>query len=137
MSHDDIRIGTLVKAEKDAPGTIEQLLTHGFESFELVFWRHIDDVDLEKLARDVGQVLDATGNTAVISSLGIYGNPLTDEQTARDFARLIDAAESFGCDLVCGFTGRIPDTPVPESLPRFREVFGPLVRRAEDRKSVV
>ena len=34
MSHDDIRIGTLVKAEDNAAHTIEQLVSHGFESFE-------------------------------------------------------------------------------------------------------
>ena len=133
MSHDDIRIGTLVKAEDDAADTIGQLLSHDFESFELVFWRHIGDVDLEELAEDVRRTLDVAGNTAVISALGLYGNPLIDEQTAADFARLIDAAESFDCDLVCGFTGRIPDKSVPESLGPLKQVFGPLVKRAEDR----
>ncbi len=133
MSHDDIRIGTLVKAEDNAAHTIEQLLPHGFESFEIVFWRHIDEVDLDRLAEDVRRVLDAAGNTAVISALGLYGNPLIDERTATDLARLIDAAESFDCNLICGFTGRIPDKPVPESLGPLKQVFGPLVKRAEDR----
>ena len=131
--HDDIRIGTLVQAESDPAGYIRKIIPHGFESFELTFGQHVGDVGLEKLAEDVGRVLEESGNTAVISSLGIYGNPLVDEQTAGDWARLIDVAGRFGCDLVCGFTGRIPNRPVPESLPRFKQVFEPLVRRAEDR----
>src|SRR5262249_43401149 len=47
--------------------------------------------------------------------------------------RLIDSAELFGCKMVCGFTGRMTDQPVPESLPAFKQVFGPLARQAEDR----
>ena len=35
--------------------------------------------------------------------------------------------------MVCGFTGRIVNRPIPESIPRFQEVFAPLARRAEDR----
>lgn len=88
---------------------------------------------LEELAGQVRRAIDASGSPAVISSLGCYGNPLTDEETARDLGRLIDEAWRFDCRLVCGFTGRLPDRPVPESLPRFKEVWQPLVRRAEDR----
>jgi sugar phosphate isomerase/epimerase len=132
-AHDDVRIGTLVFADRDPAGYIRQILPHGFESFELTFGHHVGEIDLERLAEDVGRVLDESGNRAVISALGVYGNPLTDERTAADWARLIDAVGRFGCGLVCGFTGRVPNRPVPESLPRLAEVFGPLVRRAEDR----
>jgi len=132
-AHDDIRIGTLVQAAENAAGYIRQILPHGFESFQLTFWKYIGEINPSELARDVKEVLDAAGNTAVISSLGIYGNPLIDRQTADDWARLIDAADSFGCRMVCGFAGRIPDRPVPESMPTFKEVFQPLVKRAEDR----
>ena len=59
------------------------------------------------------------GSDAVISCLGIYGNPLLNDDLARQardgFYQLIDAAESFGCNLVCGFTGRIPDVPIDQS----------------------
>jgi sugar phosphate isomerase/epimerase len=68
-----------------------------------------------------------------ISGLGVYGNPLVDEQTAADWSRLIAAAEGFGCDLVAGFAGRLTDQPVPASIPRFQQVFEPLARQAEER----
>jgi sugar phosphate isomerase/epimerase len=58
---------------------------------------------------------------------------LTSPETVTDWERLIDAAERFGCDVVAGFTGRIAGRPVPESLPRFAEVFGPLAGRAASR----
>lgn len=131
--HEDIRIGTLIKAEQAPVEYLRQILPHGFESFELVFKRHLGEVDLPRLAQEVRRVLDAAGGGAIISALGLYGNPLVDPQTAADFARLIDAAELFDCRVVCGFTGRIPGTPVPESLPAFTQVFGQFVRRAEDR----
>lgn len=131
--HDDIRIGTLVKVESTVIEYLRQILHHGFESFELVFKRHIGDVDLHRLADEVRRALEEAGTGAVVSSLGLYGNTLVDEQTAADFARLVDSAELFGCKLVCGFSGRIPGTPVPESLPAFKQVFGDLVRRAEGR----
>lgn len=133
MSHDDIRIGTLVKADCNPVSYIRQILPYGFESFQLTFPDVLDGIDLKQLAADVRAVLDEQASGAVISSLGIYGNPLVDARVAEGFAALIDAAEAFGCALVCGFTGRIVNRPVPESLPKFGEVFGPLARRAEDR----
>ena len=125
--HDDIRIGTLVKVADNTADYIRQIVPHGFECFQLTFGHHVG-VDLKRLAEELRGVL----GTAAISALGLYGNPLTDPQTARDWAALIDAAELFGCKLVCGFTGRIPGRPVPESLPEFKRVFAPLVRRAEN-----
>lgn len=131
--HEDIRIGTLVKAERNAASYITQILPYGFESFQLTFWRHLGEINLKQLAVDVGQSLEQAGGSAVISSLGIYGNPLEDEETARGFGRLIDAAELFGCRLVCGFAGRLVNQPVPASMARFKQVFTPLAKQAEDR----
>ena len=85
------------------------------------------------MAAAIRGVLDESGGTAIISALGIYGNPLTSEETVRDWSRLIDAAEQFGCRLVCGFTGRVPGSPVPESMPPLKRVFEPLLQQAEDR----
>src|SRR5690349_3535667 len=125
MPHDDIRIGTLVQAENRPAETIRQILPHGFESFQLTFPGRIDGLDLDRIAEDVRRVLEAQGNAAIISAVGIYGNPLVDEHTAQGFAALIDAAPRFGTRLVCGFTGRIVNRPVPDSLPAFKQVFSP------------
>ena len=56
--HEDIRIGTLVKAERNAASYIKQILPYGFESFQLTFWRHLGEVNLKQLAVDVGQSLE-------------------------------------------------------------------------------
>ena len=136
-SHDDIRIGTIVPAHDRAAEVIARLLPHGFETFQLSFGRTVGDFDLARLASEVRRILEAhqpsDGLPRRISSLGVYGNPLVSPETVADWERLIDASGLFACDIVSGFAGRIPGRPVPESLPRFAEVFGPLARRAEDR----
>lgn len=128
-SHHDIRIGTLVQAGAGAP-YIKQILPHGFESFQIFIWQHIGNVDLEGIAP---KVLEACGDAATISSIGMFGNPLTDEQTRRDWERCIDACELFGCDIVAGFAGALDGQSVPDALPRYREVWSELARRAEDK----
>ncbi|HVX12274.1 MAG TPA: sugar phosphate isomerase/epimerase family protein [Pirellulales bacterium] len=133
MAHDDIRIGTLVKADRDPISYLKQILPYGFESFQLTFPSVLGGMDVKQLATDVRAVLNEQGSNAVISSVGIYGNPLVDPRVADGFVTLIDAADAFGCKLVCGFAGRIVDRPVPESMSKFREVFTPLAKRAEDR----
>ena len=138
LAHDDIRIGTLVPAHDRTPDVIRQLLPHGFETFQISFGKSLGDVDLAAFATAVRGVLQShsTGPHDLpprISAIGVYGNPLTSPETVRDWERLIDAADAFGCDVVSGFAGRITGRPVPESFGPFGEVFRPLAGRAADR----
>ncbi|MBM3189311.1 MAG: sugar phosphate isomerase/epimerase [Chloroflexi bacterium] len=135
-NHQDIRLGTLVRGNiADPADYIHQILPYGFESFQLFFWQTLGGVDLPSLAAKVNAALADSG--AIISSLGIFGNPLesgpTDMQTLRDWEACIDHAHLFGCDIVAGFTGRLRGKPLDASIPRFREVFGELARRAADK----
>lgn len=132
-----IRIGTIVNAGtgKDPAGYIRQILPYGFESFALMFWQTVGDTNFRKLAREVNETLADSG--AVISSLGIFGNPLASDPAAkenvRSWRKCIDAAHLFGCDLVTGFAGRVVDKPIDQSMKRYAQVFGPLGKRAADR----
>ncbi len=127
----DIRIGTTVGKGPRTAEYMRYLLPYGFESFQINFWRVVD-TDLSRLADEVASTLEGTG--ATISSLGIYGNPLgelpEDEATRKGWEDCIDAAAKFGCDIVCGFAGRVRGRSVSQSVERFREVFGPLCDRA-------
>ncbi|MFD3260773.1 sugar phosphate isomerase/epimerase family protein [Paenibacillus lentus] len=129
-----LRIGTLVGGQ-DAVRVIPQILPHGFESFSLTFWQTTGGIDLAELAKQVREIVDEHG--VVISSIGVFGNPLTGEgdnaDTLASWERAIDHAHLFGADIVSGFTGRLTDRPIDESLPRFKEVFGELAKRAADR----
>jgi sugar phosphate isomerase/epimerase len=121
-------MGTIVQAKAGA-NYIKQILPYGFESFQLMFWQEIGDIELE---RSAGEIREAMGDKAVISSLGMFGNPLQSDDVARDFGRCIEAAHLFGCDIVAGFAGAIEGQPMPESMPQFKKVWGELAKRAED-----
>ena len=135
MTAPDIRIGTLVSAGMKAPEYIRQILPHGFESFSLTFWQTTKGVDWKKLADGVNATLKGSG--AVISSLGVFGNPLEDgaidKETLQGWKDAIDNAHLFNCDIVAGFTGRLRDKPIDESMPQFKKVFTPLTKRAADK----
>lgn len=127
-----LRIGTLVGGQ-DAVRVIPQIAPHGFESFSLTFWQTTGELDLKETAKRVRELSEQHG--FVISSLGIFGNPLTGAgescDTLASWERLIDHASLFGTDIVSGFTGRLTGRTIDESIPRFGEVFGELARRAE------
>jgi sugar phosphate isomerase/epimerase len=129
MSHQDIRLGTIAHLNPGTANYIRQILPHGFESFQLFAWGKLPEIDLE---RSAGEIREAIGDKATISSMAMFGNPLQDETTARDFGRCIDAARKhFNCDIVAGFVGAIDDKPVPDSIPQFRKVWTELAKRAE------
>jgi sugar phosphate isomerase/epimerase len=129
-----IRIGTMVKANAHDPAAyVRQILPHGFESIEPYFWQVINK-DLPRLA---GELREAIGDRdVVIDTLGMFGNPLENEEldiaTLEGWKALIDNAHLFGARTVAGFTGRIRGRPIEDSLPRFKELWGELTRRAAD-----
>ncbi len=135
LSKEAIRIGTLVRGKSGIEDYIRQLLPHGFESFSIMFWQTLGDTDLTEMAVRVKDALADTG--VIISSLSIFGNPLEhteiDLTTLKAWEQIIDHAHLFGTDLVTGFSGRLRDKPIPDSIPRFKTVFGELVKRAEDK----
>lgn len=139
MAHDDLRIGTLAGKGAKTPQYLEAILPLGFESFQINFWQVLPpEVTLKQLAKQVHAVLDAApdlpdGKRPIISSLGMFGNPLQDASCAKAWAACIDACRDFGCDLVCGFAGAIEGKPVPESIKQYKKVFGPLAKRAADK----
>lgn len=134
-NHQDIRIGTLVNRGMGSGEYIRQILPQGFESFSITFWQTTKGIDFPKLADEVDAALDGSG--AIISSIGIFGNPLENQpldiETLEGFKQCIDNAHLFGCDIVAGFTGRLRGLPIHKSLPRYKEVWSELAARAADK----
>jgi sugar phosphate isomerase/epimerase len=130
-----IRIGTMAGKGLETPSYIKALIPLGFESFQINFWKELGGVHLPSLAEALKPVME--GSDTIISSLAVFGNPLgdteTDAITRHAWEEAIDHASLFGCTLVCGFAGRVRGRPVPDSIPRFKEVFGSLAQRAADR----
>ena len=135
MATEQIRIGTLVQGKPGIEEYIRQILPYDFESFAITFWQTLGKTDLKEMAKRVHDVLVDTG--VVINCVSIFGNPLEqgdiDLETLRGWEQLIDHAHLFGTNMVSGFTGRLRGKPIPESIPRFKKVFGEFVKRAEDR----
>ena len=132
----DVRIGTMVKGNLPDPAAyVRSILPHGFESIQPYFWQTLGGKDIPRLA---GEIRNAIGDAdVVVGALGMFGNPLEDKdldrETLKGWQTLIDNAHLFGTDIVTGFTGRVRGKPLPESLPRFKEVWGDLAKRAADK----
>lgn len=129
----DIYLGTLVQVNENTESYLKQIIPYGFESFAFTFGHNVAAKrDPEELAEKIMPMLDEAG--IKVGAISIFGNPLnTDEkaeQTRKDLARLIECAHLFHTDVVTGFTGRVVNAPVPESIPRFKEVWTPLVEKA-------
>ena len=129
----DIKIGTMVQADV-AEFLIPQLIPHGFESFALFFWHNTDNFNLEEFGKKINDIVKKHG--CVISCLSVFGDKTfhetsDGESTRNTWNKLIESAKYFETDMVSGFTGRIKDTPVEESIPKFKEVFTPIAKTAQ------
>ena len=106
---------------------LRKLIALGFERFTLNYWHSFNGVDPARLAEEVRPVAEA--GKVKISAVSLFGNPLPENEegeVAREsIAHLIDCAPLFGCDIVSGFTCRLPDVPIPENIARFKEVRHP------------
>lgn len=124
-------IGTLVKGDEQPELAIRQLAAQGFESFSIMYWGRVSG-DLARTSSEVCKAASETGT--VLSSVAVYGNPLSGDEagaTTQDgIAALLEYAPRFGCPLVSCFAGRVPGTAVPASIEPWKAVFGPLAERA-------
>jgi len=119
----------------------------GFDCVELMCWpagaadrryagvTHIDVARLDSGA--AAKVRELTQRTGVaISGLGYYPNPLSPDAEHREtasahLAKVIDAAALLGVGVVNTFIGRDPAKTIAAQWPMVKEVFSPLVARAE------
>lgn len=125
-----IDIGTCIKGRK-ALEWIPVMTDIGYECVAINFHMTTDGIDIKELAP---KVLEKLGDSGVyVASIGYYCNPLQSEEQRKTLEYFIDCAHDFGTDMVSTFAGAIEGDSVPNAIPRFKEVFGELCRRAEDR----
>jgi len=125
-----IKIGTLVDGFSVLKW-VPKLIENKFECFVLNYWENTGDTDFSELSKKVKDAIGGSGLT--VSTLSVYTNPLRDENRIKEWEKCIDSAHLFGCDIVTGFTGRIDDKSVPDNIPKFKEVFTELAKRAQDK----
>jgi sugar phosphate isomerase/epimerase len=122
----------------------------GFDCVELMCWPKgqaerryagVTHVDVSEFtAAAAARVRETMAGAGVaISGLGYYPNPLAaDRAEAQVYVdhlrKVILAAELLGLGRVNTFVGRDPSRSIEENWPRFREVWGPLVRFAEEHR---
>lgn len=131
-----IRIGTMIAASGGAASErIGQIAHLGFESFEPFFWQTTNGQNLAELGKRCRDAID--GRDIDIQAIGMFGNPLEDQsldrETLQGWKDCIDNAHHFGATVVAGFTGRLRGKPLTDSLPRYREVWSDLAKRAADK----
>jgi sugar phosphate isomerase/epimerase len=121
---------------------------NNFATIELMCWpkgkaerryagvTHVDVVDFtQEAATSVNQIVSDAGLT--ISGLGYYPNPLApDKEEAQVYSdhlkQVIKAAQRLGVGVVNTFIGRDWTKSVDDNWPRFKEVWPPLIKFAED-----
>lgn len=123
-----IDIGTCIPGPR-ALDWIPHMAKAGFECVALNFHMSTDGIEITELAPKVKELLDGTG--VYVASIGFYCNALQYEDHQKTLEHFIDSAHLFGTDMVSTFAGGLEGQSVEDSMPRFKEVFGELARRAE------
>ena len=125
-----IKIGTLAGGDQ-AVQWMPKFIEYGFESIAISYFGSSGDADFGELAK---KVKDAIGDSGIIiSTVGVFCNALRDEAGIKEWEKCIDNARAFGSDLVTGFAGRLDDVSVDKNIPRYKEVFTELAKRAQDK----
>ncbi|MGI6173692.1 MAG: sugar phosphate isomerase/epimerase family protein [Christensenellales bacterium] len=125
-----ILIGTCIPGNYAAQW-LPSMVEAGFECFSINFHMGFHDIDPKENAKQVKDILAESGKT--VSTLGCYTNPLMYEEHVRELERAIDSASLYGAKNVSTFAGAIEGKSVEYAMPRFKEVFTELCKRAEDK----
>jgi len=125
-----IKIGTIIQGNK-YKNQLPSFLEHGFETFQLNWHMELEGADLVTMSQDCKRLLSGTGKE--ISTLGYYCNPLENPQQLENLKYVIDSAPLYGATTVGTFAGALDGQPVEAAIPKFKEVFSELAKRAQDR----
>lgn len=127
---EQIKIGTIVNGSKYKK-QLAECVKYGFETFQINWHMELGGANLEEMARDCEEILEGSGKK--ITTIGLYCNPLTNESHLENLKYVIDSAPLFGATTVGTFAGALEGEPVEAAIPRFREVFSELAKRAADK----
>jgi sugar phosphate isomerase/epimerase len=146
-----IRLGLVsaILPELSLAEVLELCARERFECVELMCWpvgradrryAGVTHIDVTALGEDHGAQLkqQLARSGVAVSALGYYSNvlspdPRESEATLEHLRRVIIAAQVLGIGLVNTFIGRDWTRSLGENWSRFREVWPPLIRFAEER----
>ncbi|MDF2538154.1 MAG: hypothetical protein K0S76_1175 [Herbinix sp.] len=125
-----IQIGTCIPGNV-APQWLPHFIKEGFETVSINFHMSLEGMDLEELSK---KVMDMIGDSGVkVTTLGLYCNPIQNEEDVKQLEYCIEKAELFGAKNISTFAGAYEGRPVEEAIPAFGRVFRELIKRAADR----
>jgi len=124
---DQIKIGTCVPGE-DIFKWIPFLIENKFETLEVYYTFSLKGADFVEMSKKVKEQLADTG--IQVSSVGFYCNPLQSQEQKKELEYCIDHASLFGAKSVNTFAGAFEGGRVEEAMPKFKEVFTELTKRA-------
>lgn len=124
----NIKVGTCVKGEEIFT-VLPDIIKAGFETIEIYYNHGLQGANLLELSKKVNDMI--TESEIVVSSIGLYVNPLQYESQKKELEYCIDNARRFGAQSVSTFAGAIEGRSVEENMPEFKKVFGELVKRDE------
>jgi sugar phosphate isomerase/epimerase len=147
-----IRIGfvSAILADQTFEEVISFAAESGYSCVEIMCWptgkaerryagvTHIDVTNLSK--KKVDSIQNLLKEKAVnISGLGYYPNPLeADDKNATAYIehikKVIDAANQLGLENVNTFIGRDHQRNLDDNFEKFKKLWPPIVKHAEDRK---
>ena len=127
---EQIRIGTCIPGTR-AVDWLPPMIQAGFECCAINFHMSLEGTDLADLAVKVKDILGDSG--VYVSTVGYYCNPLQYEEHEKTLEYVIDSAALFGAKNVGTFAGAFEGESVEAAMPKFKEVFGRLAKRAEDK----
>lgn len=130
MKMKQIEIGTCI------PGTMaEKWIPHmvdaGFECVAINFHMSLEGTDLKKLAEKVRGLLDGTG--VRVATLGYYCNAIQNPEHWETLRHVVEMAPLFGAPMVSTFAGAYEGKSVEAAMPKFKEVFTDISKRAADK----
>ena len=147
-----IKIGfvSAILAEQTFEEVISFAAESGYSCVEIMCWptgkaerryagvTHIDVTNLSKEKVDsIHKLLKEKGIS--LSGLGYYPNPLeADDKNATAYIehikKVIDAANQLGLENVNTFIGRDHQSNLDDNFEKFKKIWPPIVKHAEDRK---
>ena len=112
-----IKIGTCVKGE-ELLTALPTVISAGFEAIEVYFDAGLKDIDLKELSQKAKEIVQ--DSNIEFSSIGIYVNPLQNEDQRKEVEKCIDNAKYFGAKVVSTFAGAIeicmPEEPATQGM---------------------
>ena len=125
-----IRIGTCIPGPL-AESWIPHMVKAGFETLSINNHMDLYGIKMEEQAPKLLELIKDSG--VEITTFGFYSNALQFEDHKKTMEYVIDNAHLYGAKVVSTFAGGLEGQSIDAAMPKFKEVYSELAKRAEDK----